>query len=112
MDKIDKVIKDVAVICSREIRSTFIELDKLGLDVEDEHYYVEVKREYIARKTMNYLEGNDEHTCDTSNELLVNAIEMLVEEQLYDMVKKTAGYGVTTNKKGEMLIIFRRTNAL
>ena len=74
MDKIDKVIKDVAVICSREIRSTFIELDKLGLDVEDEHYYVEVKREYIARKTMNYLERNEDHTCDTSKEVLVNAI--------------------------------------
>lgn len=112
MKTIDKIVKDVALICSREIRSTFIDLDKLGLDVEDEHYYVEVKREYITGKTMNYLDGNDEYTCGTSNELLVNAIEMLVEEQLYDIVKKTAGYGVTTNAKGEMLIIFRRTNVL
>lgn len=112
MKTIDKIVKDVALICSREIRSTFIDLDKLGLDVEDEHYYVEVKREYITRKIMNYLDGNDEYTCDTSNELLVNAIEMLVEDELYDMVKKTAGYGVTTNAKGEMLINFRRTNVL
>lgn len=112
MKTIDKIVKDVALICSREIRSTFIDLDKLGLNVEDEHYYVEVKKGYITGKTMNYLDGNDEYTCDTSNELLVNAIEMLVEEQLYDIVKKTAGYGVTTNAKGEMLIIFRRTNVL
>lgn len=99
MEAIDKIIKDVVLICSREIRSTFVDLDKLGLDVEDEHYYVEVKREYIAGKTMNYLDGNDKYTCNTSNELLVNAIEMLVEEQLYDMVKKPLGMELLQMKK-------------
>lgn len=112
MKTIDKIIKDVALNCCYDIESVFHELDKLGLDVEDERYYVEIKREYITRKTMNYLDGNDEYTCNTSNELFVGAIEMLVEEELYDMVQKRAGYRVATNEKNEMLIIFRRTNAL